>query len=175
MISSRGLEAVSAQATRVMLHSGLKYQIKQLQRRHPDIDIILIEPRPDDAMMFFANIMRLQDRVHIAEHGFRSVSVDLAGGYQVFKETLARYDIEISSGLLRADLEEMRQAKHDPQIVQRVLEGSAGQEAETKKNGNGRFTKHIPGMPNMLHVPHVPHVTHFPRKIPGLNRIVDRR
>ena len=175
LISERGLEAVSAQATRVMLHSGLKYQIKQLQRRHPDIDIILIEPRPDDAMMFFANPMRLQDRVKIAEHGFRSVSVDLAGGYQVFKETLARYDIEISSGLLRADLEEMRQAKHDPQIVQRVLEGGAGQEAENKKNANGRFTKHIPGMPNMLHIPHVPHVTHFPRKIPGLNRIVDRR
>ena len=175
LISSRGLEAVSAQATRVMLHSGLKYQIKQLQRRHPDIDIILIEPRPDDAMMFFANIMRLQDRVHIAEHGFRSVSVDLAGGYQVFKETLARYGIEISSGLLRADLEEMRQAKHDPQIVQRVLEGSAGQEIETKTNGNGRFTRHIPGVPNMLHVPHVPHVTHFPRKISGLHRFVARR
>ncbi len=127
-------------------------------------------------MMFFANIMRLQDRTKIAEHGFRSVSVDLAGGYEVIKETLARYDIEISSGLLRADLEEMRQAKHDPQIVQRILEGSAGQDVEDKKkNGNGRLTKHIPSMPNVLHIPHVPHVTHFPRKIPGLNRIVDRR
>jgi predicted acylesterase/phospholipase RssA len=173
-ISRQGLEAVSAQATRVMLHSGLKYQIKQLQRRHPDIDIILIEPRPDDAMMFFANIMRLQDRVKIAEHGFRSVSVDLAGGYEVFKETLARYDIEISTGQLRADLEQMRQAKHDPQVVQRILEHSAGQGAADKKGGNGRLTKHIPGMRYVPNVLHVPHITHFPRKIPGLDRIVDR-
>ena len=179
LISTRGLEAVSAQATRVMLHSGLKYQIKQLQRRHPDIDIILIEPRPDDAMMFFANIMRLQDRVKIAEHGFRSVSVDLAGGYAVIKETLARYGIEISGSLLRADLEQIRRAKHDPEVVQRVLEhGIDGEETAKARNGNGRLTKYVPGMrhvPGALYSrPHIPHVTHFPRKIPGLNRLVDR-
>jgi predicted acylesterase/phospholipase RssA len=129
-ISDRGLEAVSAQATRVLLHSGLKYQIKQLQRRHPDVDIILIEPSPDDPTMFFGNIMRLKDRIAIAEHGFRSVSVDLAGGYEVFKDTLARYDIHISRGLVRADLEEMRRSGHDPFVVQRVLERSAFQDGE---------------------------------------------
>jgi hypothetical protein len=127
LISKRGLEAVSAQATRVMLHSGLKYQIKQLQRRHPDVDIILIEPRPDDSMMFFANIMRLQDRVKIAEHGFRSVSVDLAGGYEVFKETLARYGIQISRSMVMADLAGMREAQHRPEVVQRILEGGSGE------------------------------------------------
>lgn len=125
LISKRGLEAVSAQATRVMLHSGLKYQIKQLKRRHPDVDIILIEPKPDDVMMFFANIMRLQDRVKIAEHGFRSVSVDLAGSYDIYKETLARYGIEISRGVLLADLAEIREAQHDTAAVQRILEGGS--------------------------------------------------
>lgn len=124
LISERGLEAVSAQATRVLLHAGLKYQIKQLQRRHPDVDIILIEPRPDDAMMFFADIMNLKDRVRIAEHGFRSVSVDLADKYEHFRATLARYDIQISRGQILADLEEMRESKHDTQVVQRVLERS---------------------------------------------------
>jgi hypothetical protein len=69
--------------------------------------------------------MRLQDRVKIAEHGFRSVSVDLAGGYEVFKETLARYDIQISRGMVLADLAEMRQAHHDPAVVQRILEGGS--------------------------------------------------
>ena len=109
LISDRGLEAVSAQATRVLLHSGLKYQIKQLQRRHPDVDIILIEPRPDDAMMFFADIMNLKDRVHIAEHGFRSVSVDLADGYEYFQTALSRYGIEISANRIVADLQKIRE------------------------------------------------------------------
>lgn len=123
-VSERGLEAVSAQVTRVLLHSGLKYQIKQLQRRHPDVDIILIEPRPDDPTMFFANIMRLQDRIAIAEHGFRSVSIDLAGSYDIIKETLARYGIQISRRLVRADLEAIQQSGHDPAVVQRILERS---------------------------------------------------
>lgn len=123
LISERGLEAVSAQATRVLLHSGLKYQIKQLQRRHPDVDIILIEPQPNDAMMFFANIMRLKDRITIAEHGYRSVSVDLAGDYENFKDTLARYGIRISRKAVLADLVEMSQAHHETTVVQRILEG----------------------------------------------------
>lgn len=122
-ISERGLEAVSAQATRVLLHSGLQYQIKQLQRRHPDVDIILIEPSSSDSVMFFANIMRLKDRIAIAEHGYRSVSVDLAGSYEVFRATLARYGIEISRGRILADLEEIRRSGHDPAVVQRVLSG----------------------------------------------------
>lgn len=139
LISDRGLEAVSAQATRVLLHSGLKYQIKQLQRRHPDVDIILIEPRPTDAVMFFANIMRLKDRVSTAEHGYRSVSVDLAGGYEVFKETLARYDIEISNREIMADLVRIRQARHDTSVVQSVLEGKAA-EAEERLSGGGMMS-----------------------------------
>ncbi|MEZ4768812.1 MAG: patatin-like phospholipase family protein [Caldilineales bacterium] len=133
LISERGLEAVSAQATRVLLHSGLKYQIKQLQRRHPDVDIILIEPKPDDAMMFFANIMNLRDRVHIAEHGFRSVTVDLADKYEHFKATLARYGIHISRGQILADLEEIRDAQHDPEVVQRVLARSVAPVAFPKR------------------------------------------
>lgn len=136
LISERGLEAVSAQTTRVLLHSGLKYQIKQLQRRHPDVDIILIEPRSTDAVMFFANIMRLKDRISTAEHGYRSVSVDLAGGYEVFKETLARYDIEISTREIMADLMRIRQAGHDTGVVQRVLEGQEIEEKDQPLSSN---------------------------------------
>lgn len=135
LISERGLEAVSAQATRVLLHSGLKYQIKQLQRRHPDVDIILIEPRPDDAMMFFANIMNLKDRVHIAEHGFRSVTVDLADKYEYFKATLARYGIQISRGKILADLAQIREARHDTEVVQRVLEQSDSLAVAPRRTG----------------------------------------
>jgi len=141
LISERGLEAVSAQATRVLLHSGLKYQIKQLQRRHPDVDIILIEPRADDSMMFFANIMNLDDRVHIAEHGFRSVTVDLADKYEHFKTTLARYGIQISRNQILADLEEIREAQHDTEVVQRVLARSSGTASRPRRSARRIWTR----------------------------------
>lgn len=141
LISERGLEAVSAQATRVLLHSGLKYQIKQLQRRHPDVDIILIEPRADDAMMFFANIMNLDDRVHIAEHGFRSVTVDLADKYEHFKTTLSRYGIQISRSQILADLEEIREAQHDTEVVQRVLARSVGPTSRPRRASRRLWTR----------------------------------
>ena len=43
--SERGFSAIAAQVSRITQHSGLRYQIKQLRRQHPEVDIILVEPR----------------------------------------------------------------------------------------------------------------------------------
>jgi predicted acylesterase/phospholipase RssA len=52
-LSDRGIRLVADQTLRITGHSGLQYHIKQLRRRHPEVDIILIEPRPGDREMFF--------------------------------------------------------------------------------------------------------------------------
>ena len=76
--TSRGLSAIASQVSRIYVHSGLKYHVKQLRRQHPEVDIILIEPRPDDQMLAFGNIMRYSERLAIARHGFEAVTLDLA-------------------------------------------------------------------------------------------------
>ena len=57
-LSKKGVQSVANQVFRIMLHSGLNYHVKQLRRAHPEVDIILIEPKPEDYQMFFYNIMR---------------------------------------------------------------------------------------------------------------------
>ena len=80
-ISDKGMQAIGSQVIRIMMRSGLNYHIKTLRRRHPDVDIILIEPRADDYQMFFYNIMRYSARLLVAEHGYQSVTLDLADRY----------------------------------------------------------------------------------------------
>lgn len=121
-LSEHGMQAVADQITRILMHSGLHYHVKQLRRRHPNVDIILIEPPPDDTVMIDSNIMRLSSRMHIAQHGYESVTIKLASEYEQYKEVLARNQFVISRERVIPQLERLHAAGRDSEQVRRVLE-----------------------------------------------------
>ena len=121
-ISEKGAQAVLSQFMRIAMRSGLAYHIKQLRRRYPDIDIILIEPRRDDFEMAFYNVMRYSARVTIAQHGYESVTLNLENRYQEIKEILARHGIPITRRLVAEELAAMREAGYDLETVRVMLE-----------------------------------------------------
>ncbi len=121
-ISEKGAQAVLSQFMRISMRSGLAYHIKQLRRRYPDIDIILIEPRRDDFEMAFYNVMRYSARVTIAQHGYQSVTLDLENQYRELKAILARHGIPITRRLVAEELEAMYQAGYDIDVVRAMLE-----------------------------------------------------
>ncbi|MCO6452339.1 MAG: patatin-like phospholipase family protein [Caldilineales bacterium] len=128
-VSEKGLQAVGSQVLRIMLHSGLDYHIKQLRRRHPDVDIILIEPRRDDYKMFFYNIMRYSARVTIARHGFESITVDLANQYPQLKSILARHGLEITRRFVIEELQQIRDSNYDIEVIRNLMERSQRRKA----------------------------------------------
>jgi NTE family protein len=125
IVSARGVGAVASQTLRIVSHGGLRYHIKQLTRMHPEVDIIVIEPRPDDAQMFYGNAMHYPDRLAVARHGFETVTIDLAEDYNRYKQILARHDIPLTRRLVVEELEEVRKSGNDPQAISRVLEASS--------------------------------------------------
>jgi NTE family protein len=124
-LSEKGVRLVADQVLRIISHSGLQYHVKQLRRRHPDVDIILIEPRSDDYQMFYYNIMRYSARMVIAQHGFESVTLDLAEDYPRYKSLLARHGISISRRLVIEEMAEIQKSRYDPEVIRRVLEERA--------------------------------------------------
>ena len=132
--SKRGFSAIAAQVSRINQHSGLRYQIKQLRRQHPEVDIILVEPRSDDRMLAFGNIMRYAERLEIARHGFESVTLDLAADYQLYKETLARHGAPISRRLVIEELAEIQNSGYDAAVVEQVIETRKTPCAEGRRN-----------------------------------------
>ncbi len=121
-LSQKGAQFIASQMLRILTHSGLHYHVKQLRRHHPDVDIILIEPRRDDYQMFFYNIMRYSSRLTVARHGFESVTLDLAEDYAKYKEILARHGIPLSRRLVISELAEIQSSDYDPEVIRRVLE-----------------------------------------------------
>lgn len=120
--TNRGLSAIASQVSRITVHSGLKYHIKQLRRQHPEVDIILIEPRADDQLLAFGNIMRYAERLAIARHGFEAVTLDLAQDYHNYKETLARHGVPLTRRLVIEELQEIERSGNAPEVIERILE-----------------------------------------------------
>jgi NTE family protein len=118
----RGVPSIANQSIRILSHAGLHYHIKQLRRSHPEVDIILIEPDPQDFEIASYNIMRYSARLIVARHGFESVTINLSKEYPMFKEILARYGIPISRRLVIKELKQVTESDNDPIIIQRVLE-----------------------------------------------------
>jgi NTE family protein len=71
-LSEKGISYVLDQALRIMLHGRMEYGLERYGTEHPEVDILLLQPSPDDMRMFSYNIMRYSARRVVAEHGYRS-------------------------------------------------------------------------------------------------------
>jgi hypothetical protein len=69
----------------------------QWRDRYPGVDTVLIEPEPDDELMFRTSVLDHAARVEVARHGFRSVTLRLAQDYEELRDVGRRHGIEISA------------------------------------------------------------------------------
>ena len=77
-----GLPAIANQAFRLIAHQRLHQAVEFWQEKYPGVDIVLIEPQPNDELMFGTPIMDYSRRLKIARHGFESVTATLAQDYE---------------------------------------------------------------------------------------------
>lgn len=122
-VSDMGLPAIANQTFRLIAHARLHQAVEMWQERYPGVDIILIEPEPNDELMFGTPIMDYSRRLKIGRHGFESVTAALAKDYDRYKEIADRHGLEISERRVRRVVE--RAAEEEPEQAsawRRVLE-----------------------------------------------------
>src|SRR6202011_3082192 len=70
--------------------------IRRWRNRHPDVDILLIEPRADDEKMFFHELMSFSARLMVLQHGYESVSNGLDDTWDYLSRILPKHGIHIT-------------------------------------------------------------------------------
>ena len=100
-VSDMGLPAIANQTFKLIAHARLHQAVAFWQEKYPGVDIILIEPEPDDELMFGTSVMDFTQRLAIARHGFESVTHALAKDYRRYKQIAERHGIEISARRVR--------------------------------------------------------------------------
>jgi predicted acylesterase/phospholipase RssA len=124
-VSDMGFPQIGYQAFKMVAYQRLHEMARQWEQRYPGVDIVLIEPEPDDELMFQTSIMNFTSRVEIARHGFQSVTTQLAFGYPRFREICKRHGIQISATRVRKVMKHF-EAEQSPRAWRKILEQTTG-------------------------------------------------
>jgi predicted acylesterase/phospholipase RssA len=125
-VSDMGFPKIAYQTFKLLAYQRLHEMARQWQERYPGVDIVLIEPEPDDEMMFQTNILNYTSRLDVARHGFQSVTVKLASDYDHLREVAQRHGIEISATRVRKVVRHFEAEKEKSRAWRRILEQTTG-------------------------------------------------
>jgi predicted acylesterase/phospholipase RssA len=125
-VADMGFPQIGYQAFKLLAHQRLHEAVNHWQERYPGVDIILIEPDPNDELMFDTNIMNFTKRVDIARHGFESVTLQLAKDYDRLRAVCAKHGIEISATRVRKVIRHFAKERERTRAWRRILEQTTG-------------------------------------------------
>jgi NTE family protein len=125
-VSDMGFPKIGYQTFKLLAYQRLHEMAGQWKARYPGVDIVLIEPEPDDELMFQTSILDFASRVAVARHGFESVTLKLANDYEDLREVCRRHGIDISATRVRKVVRHFAAEKEKTRAWRRILEQTTG-------------------------------------------------
>jgi NTE family protein len=125
-VSDMGFAQIGYQSFKLLAHQRLHELAKGWEQRYPGVDIVLIEPEPSDKLMFQTSMMSFTSRVEIARHGFESVTKQLAGEYERYRDVAERHGLEISAKRVRKVVAHFDDEHEEVSSWRKILEGTTG-------------------------------------------------
>ena len=125
-VSDMGFPQIGYQTFKLLAYQRLHEVARQWEQRYPGVDIVLIEPEPDDELMFRTSILNFASRLDIARHGFESVTLRLAKDYHHFREICERHGIEISATRVRKVVKHFAAERERTRAWRKILEQTTG-------------------------------------------------
>jgi NTE family protein len=125
-VSDMGFPQIGYQSFKLLAYQRLHEMARQWEERYPGVDIVLIEPEPNDELMFQTSIMNFRSRVEIARHGFESVTLKLSEDYGKLRRVCQRHGIEISATRVRKVVKHFAAEKERTRAWRKILEQTTG-------------------------------------------------
>jgi NTE family protein len=125
-ISDMGFAQIGYQSFKLLAYQRLHEMARQWEQRYPGVDIVLVEPEPNDEVMFQTSMMNFTSRVAIARHGFESVTLKLSEDYGRLREICERHGIEISATRVRKVVKHFTAEKERTRAWRKILEQTTG-------------------------------------------------
>ncbi|WP_020677463.1 patatin-like phospholipase family protein [Geopsychrobacter electrodiphilus] len=96
-ITELGVSFVWEQSQRIEGRERLALALEGYRRDHPKIDIILIEPRVDEPLLFLQSPMSFESRRMVMEYGYQTTLDHLTNEYDHYAKIFSRHGFNISN------------------------------------------------------------------------------
>jgi predicted acylesterase/phospholipase RssA len=94
-LAEGGLPVVLSQTFRALIHSRMQVGMAKYDSTYKGADVLLFEPNPDDAEMFFANVFSHANRERVCDHAYRHTVHELARREPELAPILERHGIRL--------------------------------------------------------------------------------
>ena len=98
-----GLPVVLSQTFRALIHSRMQVGMAKYDTAYSEADVLLFEPNPDDAEMFFANVFSHRNRERVCDHAYRHTIHELARRESELAPILKRHGISLRQEVVHQD------------------------------------------------------------------------
>lgn len=98
---SGGLPIVMGQMFRAMIHSRLQAGLSKYEREFAGADVLLVEPQPGDAYLFYSSIFSYAHRRKLCEHAYQRTRADLLARRDELAPLLARHGARLDVAVLK--------------------------------------------------------------------------
>jgi predicted acylesterase/phospholipase RssA len=98
-----GLPVVLSQTFRALIHSRMQVGMAKYGTAYGEADVLLFEPNPDDAEMFFANVFSHRNRERVCDHAYRHTIHELARRESDLAPILKRHGISLRAEVVHQD------------------------------------------------------------------------
>jgi NTE family protein len=100
-LAQGGLLAVLSQTLRAIIHSRVEIGMANYVVNYPESDIILVEPSPEDADMFFTNLFSYNSRRRMCESAYQNTRLMLWQRRNEISAKLERHGMRLKLPVLR--------------------------------------------------------------------------
>ena len=108
-----GLPTVLSQTFRTVVHSRLEVGLASYETKFKGADVVLVEPKRDDYLMFFTNIFGFAERQAVCEYAYAATRRDLLERYDQLAPLFARHGVTLRRDVLEEERNLWEQVKLD--------------------------------------------------------------
>lgn len=102
-ITETGFTAIAEQTFRINSRVKLELGVEIYRQRHPEAEILLIEPAPMESTLFLYGSMNFSERVQVLNYGYNSAAYYFTENFDKLKESFAAGGMEVSLDRIRTD------------------------------------------------------------------------
>ena len=140
-LNQGGLPLVLGQTFRAIIHSRMKVGMEKYTRQYPDASIMLFEPGPEDADMFFANIFSYGQRKRLCALAFDKTRRNLLARADALAPALRRHGITLRLDRLGDSAREITAALNDPRPLHAQRPGNVRHAARDLRHTLGHLER----------------------------------